>query len=214
MQTSLQRIANKAKSDAKHKFGNLYSLLNEENLLWCFKKRLNKKASPGVDKTDWKDYRKNLVENIKRLSESLKDKVYRAKLILRKYIPKMGGQRPLGIPVVADKLLQTCASLILEAIYEQDFRDFSNGYRRGRGPRDTALKLREIIRLGSFRWVVDADIKGFFDNIDHDWMIRMLEERISDKAFLNLIRKWLKAGILEEDGKKWGRRYAKTKNFL
>jgi group II intron reverse transcriptase/maturase len=79
--------------------------------------------------------------------------------------------------------------------------DFSNGYRCGRGPRDTALALREIIRRGSFRWVVDADIKGFFDNIDHDWMIRMLGERISDKAFLNLIRKWLKAGILEEDGK-------------
>jgi group II intron reverse transcriptase/maturase len=201
MQTSLQRIANKAQVDAKHKFGNLYGMLNEDNLHWCFTKRLNKNASPGVDKKSWHDYAEELDGNIENLVESLKNKSYKAKLILRKYIPKDGGQRPLGIPIVADKLLQTCASTILEAIYEQDFKDFSNGYRRGRGPRNTALDLRRQIQFGRFRWVVDADIKGFFDNIDHDWMIRMLEERINDKAFLQLIRKWLKAGIIEEDGK-------------
>lgn len=201
MQTSLQGIANRAKIDAKHRFGNLYSLLNEENLHWCFTKRLNKRASPGVDKADWHDYAGNIYGNIKELAQTFKNKVYKAKLILRKYIPKMGGQRPLGIPVVADKLAQTCASLILEAIYEQDFKDFSNGYRRGRGPRNTALELRRRIQFGRFRWIADIDIKGFFDNINHDWMIRMLQERINDKAFLNLIRNWLEAGILEEDGK-------------
>lgn len=200
MQTSLRGIASRAKADAKHKFGNLYGLLNERNLHWCFQ-QLNKKASPGVDETSWHDYAENIDVNINELASSLKKKAYKAKLVLRKYIPKPGGRRPLGIPVVADKLLQTAGSLILEAIYEQDFKDFSHGYRRGHGPRNTALDLRQRIQFGKFGWIVDADIKGFFDSIDHEWMIRMLEERISDKEFLNLIRKWLKAGILEEDGK-------------
>ena len=199
MQTSLREIANKAKLDANHKFGNLYGMLNEENLHWCFS-QLNKKASPGVDDTDWYEYAEDIYSNIKELTTVLKEKRYKAKLVRRKYIPKIGGKRPLGIPVVADKLLQTAGAKILEAIYEQDFKEYSHGYRRGRGPQDAALSLRKRIQFGRFRWVVDADIEGFFGNIDHEWMIRMLEQRISDRAFLNLIRKWLKAGILEEDG--------------
>jgi RNA-directed DNA polymerase len=200
MQTSLQRIANKAIINTKHKFGNLYGLLNEENLLWCFR-QMNRKASPGVDKIDYCAYEKDLNSNLNKLVNSLKSKTYKAKLVRRKYIPKGNGKRPLGIPTVADKLLQTACSKILESIFEQDFMNFSHGYRRGRGPRNTALDIRRQIQFGRYRWVTDADIKGFFDNIDHDRMIRMLEERIEDKSFLKLIRKWLKAGILEEDGK-------------
>ena len=117
-------------------------------------------------------------------------------------IPKADGkQRPLGIPVIGDKLVQTAAAKILSAIYEQDFLLSSHGYRRGKGPQKAALKLGEQIHRGPYGWVFDADIQGFFDNIDHDWMLRMLEHRIEDKSFLGLIRKWLKAGILEEDGK-------------
>ena len=103
--------------------------------------------------------------------------------------------------MIGDKLVQTAAAQILSAIYEQDFLPCSHGYRRGKGPQRAALELSQRLHRGRFRWIVDADIKGFFDHIDHDWLIRMLEQRINDRTFLNLIRKWLKAGILEEDGK-------------
>ena len=200
MQTSLRGIAKRAKEDPKHRFKNLYGLLNEVNLRECFY-QLNRKAAPGVDEIDWVSYELNLEENIETLVEALKGGRYKAKLIRRHYIPKEGGQRPLGIPVVGDKLLQAEVALILSAIYEEDFLDCSHGYRRGKGPQRAALELSQRIHRGRFRWIVDADIKGFFDNINHDWMLKMLELRINDKSFLGLIRKWLKAGILEEDGK-------------
>jgi RNA-directed DNA polymerase len=150
MQTSLQGIANKAKTNTKHKFGNLYGLLNEENLAWCFK-RMNRKASPGIDEIDYYAYEKDLDSNIKQMVGSLKSKTYKAKLVCRKYIPKGDGQRPLGIPAVSDKLLQTAGSKILELIFEQDFMNFSHGYRRGHGPRNTALDIRRQIQLGNYR---------------------------------------------------------------
>jgi len=103
--------------------------------------------------------------------------------------------------VVGEKVVQTAAAQILSAIYEQDFLPCSHGYRRGKGPQRAALELSKSIHRGRFRWIVDADIKGFFDNLDHDWLMKMLEQRIDDRRFLALLRKWLKAGILEEDGK-------------
>jgi RNA-directed DNA polymerase len=108
--------------------------------------------------------------------------------------------RPLGIPATEDKLLQVAVAKILEAIYEQDFLDSSYGYRPGRSPKEASKDPARTLLIGKYCWVVEADIRGFFDNIDHDWMIRMLEERIDDKPFLRLIRKWLRAGILETDG--------------
>jgi len=200
MQTSLRGIAKRAAANPGQRFGNLYGLLNERNLHWCLR-RVNRKAAPGVDGVDFATYAKDAEANIGELAAVLKEKRYRAKLVRRHYIPKGNGKRrPLGIPAVADKVVQTGAAEVLSAIYESAFLDFSHGYRRGRGPRSAALKLGATFQRGRYRWVVDADIKGFFDNIDHDWMIRMLEERIGDRAFLGLIRKWLKAGILEEDG--------------
>lgn len=201
MQTSLRGIAKRAKENPKHRFGNLYSLLNEENLTWCFP-QLNQKAAPGVDAVDWTAFAADLNENVSHLATSLKEKCYKAKLVRRRNIPKPGGkQRPLGIPVIGDKLVQTAAAQILSAIYEQDFLACSHGYRRGKGPQRAALELSQRLHRGRFRWVVDADIKGFFDHIDHEWLLKMLEQRIDDRAFLGLIRKWLKAGILEEDGR-------------
>ena len=201
MQTSLRGIAMRAKEDPDHQFGNLYSLLNETNLRWCFS-QLNRKAAPGVDKTDWEAFNAELSDNVREIATHLKEKRYKAKLVRRRYIPKGDGkQRPLGIPVIGDKLVQTAVALILSAIFEQDFLDCSHGYRRGKSPQKAALELSQRLHRGRFRWVYDADIKGFFDNIDHDWLIRMLEQRIKDRAFIGLIRKWLKAGILEEDGK-------------
>jgi len=162
---------------------------------------MNRKAAPGIDGVDWQSFEANLTENVGELAILLKEKRYKARLIRRRNIPKPGGrQRPLGIPSIGDKLVQTAAAKILSAIYEQDFLSFSHGYRRGKAPQKAALSLSEQIHRGPFGWVFDADIKGFFDNIDHDWLMRMLEQRISDQSFLRLIRKWLKAGILEEDG--------------
>jgi group II intron reverse transcriptase/maturase len=200
MQTSLRGIANRAGVNKKHRFRNLYGMLTEENLAWCFW-FLNDRAAPGVDLVDFREYRDNLEANIHGLCERLKGKRYRAKLVRRRYIPKLNGKkRPLGIPATEDKLLQVAVAKILEAIYEQDFLECSYGYRPQRGPKDAAEDLNRKLHYGKFRWIVEADIKGFFDNIDHDWMIRMLEERIDDRPFLNLIRKWLRAGVMETDG--------------
>jgi RNA-directed DNA polymerase len=201
MQTTLRGIAKRAKEEPNHRFGNLYSLLNEANLQWCFP-QLNRKAAPGVDAVDYETYETELEGNVKRMVGDLKAGRYKAKMIRRRYIPKAGGQRrPLGIPVVGDKVLQTAVALILTSIYEQDFLPCSHGYRRGKGPQRAALELSKRLQRGRIRWVVDADIKGFFDHIDHGWLMKMLERRINDRRFLGLIRKWLKAGILEEDGK-------------
>ncbi len=201
MQTSLRGIANKAAKDRKHRFGGLYGLLNKENLTWCFY-CLKRKAAAGVDNVDWYEYEKNLEANIDNLVARLKRKRYRARLIRRKYIPKLepGKMRPLGIPVIEDKMLQLGVAKILSAIYEQDFLEGSYGFREGLGPRDAVQDLTLNLQYGKFSWVVDADIKGFFDNIDHQWMIRMVKERVNDGAFTNLIAKWLKAGVLEPDG--------------
>ena len=109
--------------------------------------------------------------------------------------------RPLGIPAIEDKQLQVAVKRILEAIYEQDFLRCSYGYRPGVGALDAVDKLTIKLQFGRYNFVVEADIKGFFDNVDHEWVIRMLEERIDDRPFLRLIKKWLKAGILEPDGK-------------
>jgi group II intron reverse transcriptase/maturase len=176
-------------------------MLNEENLRWCWQ-FLRKEAAPGIDRVDYKEYQENLVSNIHDLVERLKGKRYRARLVRRHYIPKLNGKlRPLGIPTTEDKLLQLAVAKILEAIYEQDFLECSYGYRPGRSPLDAVKRLTDELQYGKYCWVAEADIKGFFDNIDHDWMVRMLEERIDDKPFLHLIRKWLKAGILDTDGR-------------
>lgn len=200
MQTSLRGIANRAASDKEHRFRNLYGMLNEESLLWCWQ-FLRKEAAPGIDRVDYKEYQSNLSSNVHDLVERLKGKRYRARLVRRHYIPKPNGKlRPLGIPTTEDKLLQLAVAKILEAIYEQDFLGCSYGYRPGRSPHDAVKALTDELQYGRYCWVVEADIKGFFDNIDHDWLVRMLEERIDDKPFLRLIRKWLKAGILDTDG--------------
>ena len=199
MQTSLRGIAKRAKEDSKYRFGNLFSLLNERNLKWCFP-QLNRKASPGVDAVDYATFEAHLDEEVTRTVCDLKTGRYKADLVRRRNIPKPGGRRLLGIPTVGDKVLQTAVAHILSAIYEQDFLSCSHGYRRGKGPQRAALELSKQIHRGRFRWVVDADIKGFFDHINHAWLMQMLEQRINDRSFLALIRKWLKAGILEEDG--------------
>ena len=197
-QTSLRGIANKAAQDKTYRFRNLFGLLTVGFLFWCWG-FINKKASAGVDRIDARMYEEHLIGNIEQLVEQVKGKTYRTKLVLRKYIPKLGGKlRPLGIPAIADKLLQLAVAKILEAIYEQDYLGCSYGYRPNTGALKAAKDLSQALMFGRYHYLVEADIKGFFNNIDHDLLIEMLEKRIDDKAFLNLIRKWLKAGILDK----------------
>jgi group II intron reverse transcriptase/maturase len=200
MQTSLRGIANRARRNKKARFGDLYRLLNQENLRNCFY-QLRKTAAPGVDRVTFEQYEQNLDSNLENLVKRLKEKRYRAKLVRRKYIAKANGKmRPLGIPALEDKLLQIAVAQVLTAIYEEDFLDSSWGYRPGRAPREAGRVLANQLYREKIDWVVEADIRGFFDNISHEWLLRMLAERVEDKAFLKLINKWLKAGILEIDG--------------
>jgi len=199
-QTSLQGIANKAAQDKTYRFRNLFGILTAGFLFWCWDS-INRKASPGVDKLDAIAYEDNLIGNIQQLVQQVKQGTYRAKLVLRKWIPKIGGKlRPLGIPAIADKLLQLAVAKVLEAIYEQDFLPCSYGYRPRTGAHQAIKSLTSELKSGKYHTVVEADIKSFFNNINHDLLISMIEKRVDDKAFMNLIRKWLKAGILETDG--------------
>ena len=175
-------------------------MINGPMLYRCWQ-RIRKNAAYGVDKVSAEEYGKHLTGNIRQLVDRLKRKSYRARLIRRHYIPKGNGKmRPLGIPVVEDKLLQLAVVEILQAIYEQDFLRCSYGYRPKVGALDAVDKLTIKLQFGRYGRVVEADIKGFFDNIDHDRLLAMLAERIDDQALLRLIGKWLKAGVLDTNG--------------
>ena len=200
VQTSLRGIAKTASLNKQHRFRDLYRLLNTQmlHLAW---KGLKKDAAIADNDITVKEYGADLEANLGRLVERLRQKRYRAKLIKRRYIPKANGkQRPLGIPALEDKIVQKAAAVILTTIYEQDFLDCSYGYRPGRGAKDAVSDLVFQLQYGVFGYIVEADVKSYFDSIDHDKLLTILEKRIDDRAFLRLITKWLKAGILEPDG--------------
>lgn len=200
VQTSLQGIAMRASTCKEHRFQDLYRLLNEELLLDCWGE-LNKRAAGGVDGVTFEVYEQDLYANVVDLVERLKTKCYRAKLVRRCYIPKACGKmRALGIPALEDKLVQRACAKILNAIYEQDFLPASYGYRPRRDAREAVEDLGFNLQYGTFGYVVEADIKGYFDAIDHEHLLEMLSLRIDDKAFTGLICRWLKAGILDTDG--------------
>ena len=200
-QTFLRAIAEKASKDKHHRFGDLYRWLNQDVLRLSFY-RLRKEAASGVDGVSFEEYEKDLEAHLADLVGRLRRKAYRARLVRRKYIPKGNGKlRPLGILVLEDKLLQMAATQILLAIYEVDFMPCSYGFRPGVGAHDAIQELTRGLQFEGYHFVTEADIKGFFDNVRWEWMERMLSQRIADGAFMNLIRKWLRAGILEEDGR-------------
>lgn len=195
---SLAALNQKAVGAPEHRFRDLYRLLNLQALYESFGS-LKKNAAPGVDGMTWVAYEANLDENLQGLLERLKAKRYRAPHVKRCYLPKGNGKlRPLGLPTLEDKIVQHAASRILESIYEADFSDRSLGYRRGKpGARVLSQQLSQELKGGTYRWIVEADIASFFDEVDHDWLQRMLEQRIDDGAFVGLIRKWMKAGVME-----------------
>jgi group II intron reverse transcriptase/maturase len=154
-----------------------------------------------VERISAQDYARHLDENIHNLVERLTRKRYRAKLVSRRYIPQGDGKlRPVGIPAVEDKLRQRAVTRRLQAIYEPDFLRCRDGDRPQVGALDAVDRLTMKLPFGPYNFVVEADIKGFFDHIDHDWLMRMVGERIDDGAFLRLIRTWLRAGVLDTDG--------------
>lgn len=200
MKTALRAIANKAASNKSYRFQDLYRMLNEENLKWAFY-QLRRDAACGIDKVTFHDYESDLEVNLDDLVHRLRQKRYRAKLVRRKNIKKPNGKlRPLGIPALEDKILQLAVASILSAIFEQDFLDSSYGYRKGKSAHGALEDLRAGLQMGNYHWVAEADIRGFFDNMDHDWIIKFIEQRVDDKATIKLIKKWLKIGVLEEDG--------------
>lgn len=182
------------------KVQNLARYLDEENLKEAFKRVRNNGAS-GIDKESKADYAENLDANIHNLHKRLINMTYVPKASRRVYIPKPGSnkKRPLGIPAIEDKIVQYVIADILNAIYEPMFVDESYGFRPKRSCHDAIVYLRNTITVHKVNYIVDADIRGFFDNINHEWMMKFLEYRIDDKRFLEIIRRFLKAGIIENE---------------
>jgi RNA-directed DNA polymerase len=198
MKNKLNLIADKAKRDKKLKFTALIHHINEVNLARCYFELKEDKAS-GIDGVTVEEYGKNFGENISRLVGRLKSKEYRPQPVRRVYIPKVGSdeKRELGIPVVEDKLVQTMLKKILEAIFETDFVDFSYGFRPRRSCLDAIKRLNQEVMKKPVNFIVEVDIRKFFDSVSHYWLQRCLEERISDANILWLIRRFLKAGVME-----------------
>ncbi|MHB0967992.1 MAG: reverse transcriptase domain-containing protein [Bellilinea sp.] len=198
VETKLARIAEIAKQNKNEKFTALAHHINQETLAASHKQLERGKAS-GVDKVTKEEYGQSLKANLEDLVSRMKGQAYKPQPALRVYIPKPGSdkQRPLGIPAYEDKLVQKAMADVLNAIYETDFLNCSFGFRPGRGCHDAIKVLGHIIETRPVNYIVDADIRGFFDNVSHDWMMKFLEHRIADTNFLRLIKRFLKAGIME-----------------
>lgn len=200
MTTALNAIAFKAQTHPKHRFQNLYGLLNPD-VLYCGWANLNKRSASGVDGVTADEYEERLPENIHRLHHQLKTGRYRVNDVKRVYIPKANGkERPLGLPTIEDKLVQQGVAEILQRIWEQDFLRNSYGYRPQKSAHQAIHSLQLNLQFKGYGYIVEADIKGFFNNMDHDWLMKMLNQRIDDNRLLNLINQWLKARIIEPTG--------------
>ena len=196
--TKLQRIAEKARTETTCRFTSLFHLMNVEMLRECFRS-LRNDAAAGIDKVTKKEYGKNLEERLTALVDKLHRMSYIPLPVRRVYIPKPGSnkERPLGIPAIEDKLVQAGLARILTAIYEQDFINDSYGFRPNRGCHDALRALSGEVEGQKIHYIVDADIKGFFDNVDHEWMMKFLGHRIADKRVLRYVKRFLIAGIME-----------------
>jgi group II intron reverse transcriptase/maturase len=160
---------------------------------------LKRQASPGVDGVRWQEYESGLEGRLVDLHRRVHRGTFRAQPSRRVYIPKADGrQRPLGIAALEDKIVQQAVVTILNQIYEVDFKGFSYGFRPGRSPHQALDALAVGLERKKVNWVLDADIRGFFDNMSHEWTTKFIEHRVADRRILRLIRKWLKAGVSED----------------
>jgi len=193
----LQRIAEQAKNYPAMVFNNVFHLIDREFLLEA-SHQTQKSSAPGMDQVTAKQYAEHLDENLRDLHERLRDNRYVAPPVERVWIEKEGGKkRPIGKPCCEDKIVQRAVVMILEAIFEQDFHAFSHGFRKGHSPHQALHELREQCRTLHINWIVDADVSGFFDNLDWSHLREFIQQRVSDGGILRLIGKWLHAGVLE-----------------
>jgi len=198
MPQALERVRQAATKDKGLRFTALLHHVYSIETLWDAYLALKREAAPGVDGVTWKEYGERLEENLYDLAGRLKRGAYRAKPGRRVYIPKADGkQRPLGVIALEDKLVQRATTQVLNAVYETDFLGFSYGFRPGRGQHDALDALYVGQWTKKVNWVLDADIRGFFDAIDREWLMKFVEHRIADRRIHRLIQKWLKAGVLE-----------------
>jgi RNA-directed DNA polymerase len=187
-----------AQKDRKLRFTSLLHHITPELLRASFFD-LKKQAAPGIDGEAWRDYAVDFERRIDDLHGRIHRGAYRAKPSKRTYIPKPDGRmRPLGIAALEDKIVQQAARTVLECVYEQDFLGFSYGFRPGRNQHQALDALFVGITKRKVNWIIDADIRGFFDNISHEWLMKFLEHRIADRRMLRLLKKWLRAGVSEE----------------
>jgi group II intron reverse transcriptase/maturase len=198
MSTELDRISELAKEDPKRQFFSIAHLITPAALYAAFR-GLRKKASAGVDGVTYQMYEKDAARNIQQLHERLKGGKYRAQPLRGIYIPKENGkERPISIPSLEDKIVQKATGEVLNAIYEQDFLECSYGFRPGRGPHHALDEVRRIIITRPTDWILELDITAYFDTIVREQLMEMIEKRVLDGSVLQLIRKWIKIGVIDE----------------
>jgi group II intron reverse transcriptase/maturase len=196
--TNLERVGRKATKDKGTKFSNLMCHLKVPLLEQAYQ-RLSKKAATGVDGITWSEYGQGLQARLADLQDRIHRGSYHPLPVRRVFIPKADGrERPIGIPALEDKIVQQAVRMILEPIYERAFLGFSYGFRPKRSAHDALDALATVIIKKRTDWVLDADIRSFFDTIDHGWMKKFLEHRIADRRLVRLLMKWLAAGVMEE----------------
>lgn len=197
--SALERVREAAQKDRQQQFTALLHHVYDVERLRAGYYALKRDAAAGVDGETWKHYGESLEANLQDLADRLKRGAYRAKPVRRVWIPKTDGrQRPLGVPALEDKLVQRVVVEVLNAIYEPDFRELSYGFRPGRSQHHALDALAAGITTRKVNWVLDADIRGFFDTLSHEWLVKFVEHRVADRRVVRLIQKWLKAGVLED----------------
>jgi RNA-directed DNA polymerase len=196
---ALERVREAARENKGTRFTALFHNVYDLEMLEYAYRQLKKNAAPGVDGETWHHYGENLEANLQELSHRVQRGAYRAKPVRRRFIPKGDGRmRPLGVTALEDKIVQRAAVEVMNAIYEQDFADLSYGFRPGRSQHNALDQLYLGIEEKKVNWVLDVDIRAFFDSLSQEWLVKFMEHRIGDRRMVRLIRKWLRAGVLEE----------------
>jgi group II intron reverse transcriptase/maturase len=197
--SGLERVRQAARRDRKQRFTALLHHVYDVEQLRAAYRALPRDAAAGIDGETWRHYGEDLEANLQDLAGRLRRGAYRAKPTRRVYIPKADGRRrSLGVPALEDKLVQRAVGGVLNAIYEVDFLGFSYGYRPGRRPHDALDALAVGLKCRKVNWVLDTDIRDFFDRLEHGWLVKFLEHRVADRRVVRLIQKWLRAGVLED----------------